>query len=720
MRERAERVFRGETATGGLTVNPAVLFAEAVARHQAGAWPEAERLYRQVLEADPAHANACHMLGVLATQTGNHAQAVHYIEQALRQHPQSPILYANLGLAYHGLGKLDAAVASLQHAVRLEPAYAEAHYNLGLVFVDQGEFGEAEGCYREAVRCKPQYAAAYNNLGNLYRMRGEWQQAESCHREALRLEPANAAAHNNLGNTLRDQAKPALALAHYRQAIGLQENYASAHYNLGLALSDLDRQDEAIAAFSHAVHLQPDMAEAHYNLGVSLAEQKRYADAEASYKEAIRCRPHYAEAVTNLGVVLADQERFDEAVACYEQGLRWQPDHAVAWNNLGNARKEQGRLDDAVACYGQALQSRPDFAEALSDLGVVLALQGRFADALASYRRALEIKPDYADAHCNRALALLLQGDYLHGFAEYEWRWKKKVPGPRLLPQPLWDGSPLAGRTVLLHAEQGLGDALQFVRYVPLVKERGGTVILECQRPLVRLLASGGGYDRLLAHGEPLPSFDVHAPLMSLPWIFRTDLANVPAAVPYLHADPDRLAQWGRRVTDVPGFKVGIVWQGNPKNKADRFRSFPLALLAPLTRLEGVHVFSLQKGFGSEQLQHFAERRRIVDWTSEMDVDAPFLDTAAVMRHLDLVIAPETGPAHLAGALGLRTWVVLAAVPDWRWLLDRDDSPWYPTMRLFRQRIAGDWEEVLGRVAEEVKLLSAPGLNPTLTPTPAL
>ncbi len=281
------------------------------------------------------------------------------------------------------------------------------------------------------------------------------------------------------------------------------------------------------------------------------------------------------------------------------------------------------------------------------------------------------------------------------GWPEYEWRWRRQDASPPALTQPLWDGSSLQGKSILLYPEQGLGDTLQFIRYAPLVKQTGATVIVQCQPPLLRLLATCAGIDRLLPEGADLPPFDVQAPLLSLPRILRTTLASIPANIPYLSADPDLRARWRQSLSGVADFKVGIAWQGNPGHKRDRQRSVPLAAFAPLAEAPGVRLVSLQKGPGHEQLTELAERLRVLDLTDELE---DFADTAALLSNLDLVITVDTAVAHLAGAMGIPVWVALPIVPDWRWLLERQDSPWYPTMRLFRQTAWGDWAGVFERL----------------------
>ncbi len=317
------------------------------------------------------------------------------------------------------------------------------------------------------------------------------------------------------------------------------------------------------------------------------------------------------------------------------------------------------------------------------------------------YDQALNLKPDFAQVHLSRSLLRLQMGDFAQGWSEYEWRFQCKEYAIPPFPQPLWDGSRLDDRTILLYADHGLGDTLQFVRYAPLVCERGGRVLVACRKPLARILASCPGVSRVISEGAPLPQFQVYAPLMSLPRILGTTLATVPARVPYLVADPALVARWRVELGQFGGFKVGIAWQGNAQYCKDRHRSFRLDQFEPLTRLDGVRLVSLQKGFGTDQIREVADRFAVIDLGSRLD---DFMDSAAVMTNLDLVITPDTSVAHLAGALGVPVWVALPFAPDWRWLLDRQDSPWYPTLRTFRQREWGNWNEVFERITRELEI----------------
>ncbi len=355
--------------------------------------------------------------------------------------------------------------------------------------------------------------------------------------------------------------------------------------------------------------------------------------------------------------------------------------------------------------YQRAVELKPRFAEALNNLGNAFQCQRRLDDAADCYRRALELQPDFAGAHYNQSLLQLLLGDFVHGWPEYQ-RWSSQTPERvlRHFPQPIWDGQPLDGKTILLHAEQGFGDTLQFIRYARLVKHRGGTVIVECQPDLATLLANACGSDCVIPRGQPLPKFDVHAPLMSLPAILGTTLKTIPADVPYLKSDPQRAAHWRDELTG-DGFKIGLVWQGNPLHKNDCFRSLRLEHFAALAGVPGVRLFSLQKGSGSEQVAALSGRWPIVDLAPRL---RDFSETAAVMENFDLVISCDSSPAHLAGALGVPTWLALPTASEWRWLLDRDDSPWYPSLRLYRQQRVGDWAEVIERMRQDLVQLLGP------------
>jgi tetratricopeptide (TPR) repeat protein len=550
-------------------------------------------------------------------------------------------------------------------------------------------------------------AGELNQIGIRLAQQGRLEEALLSFRRALQVQPDLPQTHNNLGIALQDQGRLEEAVASYRRALALNPGYAMAYNNLGTALKEQAKPEEAADCFRRALQLKPDDVMACSNLAGALNEQGQLAEAVACYRRALELKPDFAEAYADLGGLLRDQGSVDEAVACCRRALELKPDLAAALANLGVALRDQGRLDEAVACQRRALELVPDFAAAYANLGIGLSDQGRLEEAMACYHRALELTPDLPAARLNRSLLWLLCGDFQRGWPEYEWRWQAKQRQfvSRFPQRPFWDGRPSQGKTVLLYAEQGLGDTIQFVRYVSLVKQHGANVLVECQKPLVRLLAGCRGVDELYAMEDDLPPFDFHAPLLSLPRIFQTRLETVPAEVPYLFAAPSLVESWRKRLSNLGGFKIGIGWQGSPTYVGDRWRSIPLRCFAPLAELAGVSLISLQKKAGRDQLAEVGDRLQVVDLADEMDEAAgPFMDTAAVMTQLDLVMTSDTAIAHLAGALGVAVWVALPLTPDWRWLLDRDDSPWYPTMRLFRQKKPGDWAGVFHEIKTALSL----------------
>ena len=513
--------------------------------------------------------------------------------------------------------------------------------------------------------------------------------------QACARNPQNAEAFGNLGIALNAAGCPERAAASFERAVELNPGYAEAWTNLGNLRLAQGRLDEAIVCHRQAIAAQPGYVEAWCNLGIALGARRQPDDpkeARAAFDRALELNPGFAEAHNNLGLLLQDGGETQRALAEFDRALSLRPDYAEAHNNRGFALESQGSLDEATEEYDRALRLKPDYAEAHNNRGGLLQAHGRLAEATECYDRALALKPDFPIAHYNRALLSLLLGDFQAGFREYEWRWRF-LPR-RDLPFPLWHGEPLPGKRILLHAEQGLGDAIQFLRYVPLVAVAGGEVVLEVSKPLMRLAQEIPEVSRVLSFSEPPPECDWHCPLMSLPLAFDTRLDSIPARVPYL-AVPEA----ARRKADTlqmagSGLRVGLVWAGNPKHKKDRDRSIPFRMLERLSSANGVSFFSLQMDAAAEDLA-YANNLCVTDLAPEIE---DLADTAALLERLDLLISVDTGVAHMAGALGVPAWVLLPFAPDWRWLLERADSPWYPSLRLFRQPRPGDWASVLETV----------------------
>ncbi len=521
--------------------------------------------------------------------------------------------------------------------------------------------------------------------------------------EPLRFEPDSAKGHINLGNSLLCQGKFDCAVASYQRALYRDANSAEAYSNLGNSLLALGRYEEAITNCQQALRIEPNNASVLNNLGIACKGIGKLDEAVSCYERALALNPKFPEACNNLGVALAGLNKLDEAVANYTEALRLRPDYVDPYYNLGMVFIQREDWDEAVVVLQQAVGLRPDHAEAYYCLGNALGEQGKSKKAAKCFQEALRLKPDYTQAHWGLAFTQLIRGEFEQGWTEYEWRLRHKDFSLRPFEKPFWDGSGLTGRTILLHAEQGLGDTIQFVRYARLAKEYGGTVILECKTSLLPLLSSCPGIDRLVAAGSELPPFDAHAPLLSLPGILKTSLSTVPAEIPYLCADTQLQAKWQCTLNRFSGFRVGIAWQGNPQVPRDHLRSIPLIHFAPLARVEGVCLFSLQKGPGTKQLLAIRDQFTVIDLGNRLDENSgAFMDTAALMRNVDLVITSDTAIAHLAGALGVPVWVALPYVGEWRWLLQREDSPWYSSMRLFRQPEPADWDGVFDRMAQEL------------------
>jgi tetratricopeptide (TPR) repeat protein len=486
----------------------------------------------------------------------------------------------------------------------------------------------------------------------------------------------------------------------YREAVKSDPRLAPAWHGLGLVAHARGDAAGAIDCLSRAVLLNGAEATYHNDLGAALQSQSRLSDATASYRRALALRPDYAEACCNLGSAHKDRQQFDEAIACYRRALDMSPNLAEANFNLGVIHQQCSRVDEAIECYERAVTARTDYWQSYNNLGTMYKAVGRFDDAMAAYDQALRCQGGEAEAHRNRALLRLLKGNYSEGWTEYEWRWQVTGASRPNVRQPRWQGQALAGGTVLLKAEQGLGDAIQFIRYAPMVKERSrARVLLQCSATLRALFAGVAGVDGFASEPWERESFDCYVPLMSLPALFETRVDTVPWSAPYLSADPDRVKRWQHALAAPSDLKVGIAWQGNPGYAGDATRSIPLAAFAPLAACPGLKIYSLQKQHGRDQLNQLAVNMRIEDFGDALDADAAFVDTAAVMSQLDLVVTSDTAVAHLAGALGVRVWLALQQVADWRWLLERDDSPWYPSMRLFRQTRAGDWDDEIGRAS---------------------
>ncbi|AXK79785.1 tetratricopeptide repeat protein [Pseudolabrys taiwanensis] len=527
---------------------------------------------------------------------------------------------------------------------------------------------------------------------------GKLRDAEKLYARVLKAAPGNFDALHLLGLVKAQSGQMGEAYRLMASAVRINAQSPDAWSNLANVLQSLKRHDEALEATDRALQLRPGDPSVLQQRGNILLSLARPADAIASFDAVLRANPRQGEALFNRGTAKAALGNPAEALADFDAALKLMPQHPNALYNRGNALLDLGRPADAIVAFDQALARAPQHVKALNNRGRALQALNRHAEALAAFDKAVVVDKDYADAHFNRSHALLTLGELRKGFAEYEWRWKRSgmEGAARKLGRPLWLGEyPLGGKTILLHAEQGLGDTIQFVRYAPLLAKAGAKVVLEVQPELKALLSGLEGIQACVARGETLPAFDVHCPLLSLPLAMKTDLESVPAPIPYLHANAERIERWKPRLEALPGKRVAIAWAGHTRHVNDRNRSLALEQLAPLFARDGVSFVSIQRELrdgDAEILARYGNVTHVGDALTDM------ADTAAIAALADLTLAVDTSVVHLAGALGRPVWIMLPFVPDWRWGLTQETSPWYPQARLFRQPALADWAQVVAAV----------------------
>lgn len=610
-------------------------------------------------------------------------------------------------LALHQNGQLDEARQRYEAVLAAQPEHPEALHLLGALNLQQGNAERAVELIEQAIALSPDNPVYYGNLANALHQTGEDETALQWLDTAVARFPGHAETHYNRGIVLASLKQAEAAVAAFREATRLAPKHAAAYYNLGNAHLHLAAFGEAADAYLMATQLRPKYVKAWYNLGKARREMSKDAAAVDAFSQAIVLDPAYAKAYYNRANALQSLKRHAEAVADYDRCIALQPNDDVALVNKGNALLSQHRFESAVDAYEQAISVKPDVAAYHNNKGNAYLGMRQTRRALDAYGRAIAVDPLEKDAHFNRAICHLLVGELEAGFEEYEWRWQTEdlaASAPNF-EQPAWRGeTSLAGKRLLLYCEQGLGDTIQFVRYARLASEQGAHVILVVQPPLLNLMRGLNGRGELIANGAPVPAFDYHCPLLSLPYAFKTGLATIPAGEPYIKADPALSAQWQKRLGQKSRPRVGLAWSGRPEHKNDENRSLRLEQL--LNALpEGVEYICLQKELRERDRDTLAGRPDIRFFGDEL---RDFADTAALCEQLDLVVSVDTSVAHMAAALGKPTWVLLPFVPDWRWMLDRDDSPWYPSVKLFRQKQSGDWATLMPEVRSALQARFAP------------
>jgi len=727
---------------------------------QTGRLPRAAELLGEAIRVRPDEAAAQFNLGSTLRRLGRPAEALACFDKAVALNEAYADAHFGRANALLELGRPVDAVAGYDRAIALEPdrveaatrrattlrtlgrsadalegvdralarndSRAELNRLRGLLLADLQRPEEAIAAYDRAIELDPRDGESLTNRGNLLRDLGRLGDSLASHDRAIAVRADRAEFHVNRGATYGALRRFDDALRDYDRALALRPDFAEAHSNRGATLREMERLDEALAAYDRAIALAPGLAVAHSNRGIVLRQLDRLDESLASHDRAVALAPGNAEAHNNRGATLQELQRFDEALASCDRALALAPDLAAAYVNRGIILPQLDRLGESLADHDKALALAPHNTDAHSNRGAVLLEMRRFDDALASYDRALALRADSREAQSNKAQLLLLKGDLEGGWPLYEVRrLKPDFPAIGDPATPFWQGAgDLAGKSILVHWEQGFGDTIQFCRYLAPLRRRAARVVFAPQRALTGLMRGLGPDIEVVDPTAPLPRCDVRIPLLSLPRAFGTTLPTIPSEVPYLRAEDDRVGRWRQRLAGPPGLRIGIAWQGN-RGPVDRGRSYPLAELAGLSHVPGVRLVSLQKGDGLDQLANLPDGMRVETPGDGFDAgrDA-FVDSAAIMTLCDVVVTSDTAIAHLAGALGVRTWVALKAVPDWRWLLDRTDSPWYPTMQLFRQTSPGDWRSVFAGIEAELRTLAGtygrPGESGVAAPAPRI
>ena len=604
-----------------------------------------------------------------------------------------------------GAGRMSEAEFSCRLALGASKKNFDALHLMGLIEFQRGRFDSAQQFVRQALRISPRSVQALCNLGLILQSQEQHEEALINLDKALRIDSDNLLTLNNRGHLLWRLKRPEEALESLNRALLIKPDYADALCNRGNVFTDLELFEKALSDFDAALKINPEDAVILNNRANILWALDRRGEALQIYEAAFAINPNDLSILKDHGSALLFSDREEEALVCFDSALKIKPNDIYFTYKRGTALAKLNRFEEALACFDQALEFEAANIDALNGRGNVLSALSRAAEAIASYDRALQIDPETPESHWNRSLTLLRVGNFEQGWREYEWRWKTSnfTTKPRNFEQPLWLGDQsISGKTILLHAEQGFGDTIQFGRYISLVAALGAKVAIEVQPTLKSIFSDIEGASLVVSAGEKLPSFDVHCPMLSLPLAFKTQIETIPSNVPYLTADPNTISKLSNLVPKTKQRLIGIAWAGRPTYGGDKTRSIGLERIIPILSVPGFQFIGIQKDLREGDKQILSNYQNLT-WLGDKLTD--FGDTAALMSMVDLVISSDTSVVHLAGALGRPVWVLLEHTPDWRWLLDRSDSPWYPSARLFRQEKAGDWESVISSVTAEMRLM---------------
>ncbi|GAB4142552.1 MAG: hypothetical protein Tsb009_12910 [Planctomycetaceae bacterium] len=717
---------------------------EALEKHRAGDFSAAEAGYREILRIDARHPDALHLLGVAATQQSRHADAIEWFQAALNVTEPTALLLNNLGTAYRNVNRLDDALECFQKAVQFAPEFAGGHFNLAMAFQQTGKFDEAKWEFQLAVENDPTMTEAYLHLGRLFQSNGNLQAASQCLEKAVDLQPLNPDclfslaevriveqrvedAENLLRKTLRLAPEHQPARLAFNSLLGISTDELNSLMKVEenvshcMTIDKLSQQAtlfERIACYDRAAKcyeriVQKDASEgrSQFWLGRDAIERGSLQEAVTFLLKAAEVLPDELEIRLHLGNVLADLGRYEDAIEHASHATRIAPDSAVAWYALGNLLREVERYLETVECYQKALTCNSKFHEARHNLGIVLRSLGRNEEAVQCFDELIARNSTDATAHLQRALTWLAMGKLTSGWDEYEWRWQAEAM-PRVFSCSEWRGEPLQEKTLLVYAEQGIGDEIQFASCLPEVISLAKTCIVECDRRLVPLFARSFPDAKIVARPvsqeKVTREIDYVIATGSLPRQLRRSFTQFPQREKFLQADRQRISKWRSRFQSLPGsFHVGISWKGGTKPEAKRSRSTELRNWQPVLRLPNVNFVNLQYGNVQTELENCSHELDVVihDWPDE-DVFNDLDGLAARIAALDLVISTDNLTVHLAGALGVPTWVLLPFAADFRWMQGTARSPWYSSVQLLRQQKPGDWKPVFEAVSTVLKARS--------------
>ncbi|OGI23253.1 MAG: hypothetical protein A2255_06245 [Candidatus Melainabacteria bacterium RIFOXYA2_FULL_32_9] len=658
------------------------MLTQAIEQHQTGNFQETEILYRQILQNNPENDVALYYLGIMACELGQSEIAIENLRKAIDINPIYEY-YKDLGNIYFDINNNYEAIHSYEQVIKLNNNDIDVYFNLGLLYWQVREIEKARNSFENVIRINNNDAEAYNHLGSIYY------------------------------NEFKDAQK---AIECFNRVIEINPGYADGYFNLALAYNSINEKDNSIKSYQKAVEINPEHFQAYLNLGILLIEKDRIEESIVCFERVIQLKPDYPEAYYNLGNSLQEKGEFEKAQFYYQKAAEVKPDFVEAYNGLGLALSQQGRLDEAIKSYKKAIELNSsnavkefavklDFAEIYINLGRAFYDNLNIDQAIKYYQKAIDISPGYSEAYFGLAYINLLNGNFDKGWEYYEHRLSigdKKNKNLPVFIKPKWNGKEsIQGKTIFVYHEQGFGDSLQFVRYLPLLHSLGAKVLFKPQKGLEKLLKQSDLKAEIIDNSIPdkTLTYDTHISLMSLPYCLKANSENVPFKDKYLKVDPEKVDYYRKKYFQTDKFKVGIFWQGRKEYKDDNNRSIPLEYFLKLSQIKDVKLFSFQKGYGIEQLEDISERIEIINLGETFN---DFLDTAAAIENLDLFITIDTSVAHLSAALNKPTWILLSYVPEWRWGLTGETSYWYNSVELFRQRDPGNWDELLNRVTKKL------------------